>query len=88
MTGNGNNRSAEVAAATLPKQAEEIYARWPWVEYAVWTERMLTRLEQSEPKLCIASHQRPPTGKPDAGNPPVRFGGRGGVQTSIPTPIL
>jgi len=49
MTGNGNNRSAEVAAATLPKQAEEIYARWPWVEYAVWTERMLTRLEQSEP---------------------------------------
>jgi hypothetical protein len=28
------------------------------------------------------------TGEPDAGNPPVRFGGRGGVQTSIPTPIF
>src|ERR1043165_1268843 len=49
MTGNGNSRSAKVAAETLPKQAEDIYGRWPWVEYAVWTERMLTRLEQSEP---------------------------------------
>lgn len=49
MTRNGNNRSVPVAAATLPKQTEEIYERWPWVECAVWTERMLTRLEQSEP---------------------------------------
>ncbi len=49
MTDNGPNRSAQVAAATTPKQAEDIHARWPWVEYAVWTERMLTRLEQSEP---------------------------------------
>ena len=31
---------------------------------------------------------RPPTGKPDAGNPPVRFGGRGGrTQSALPTPI-
>lgn len=49
MTDNGKNRSAKVAAATWPKQAEDIYARWPWVEYTVWTERMLTRLERSEP---------------------------------------
>lgn len=49
MTDNESNRSAKVATATTPKQAEEIYERWPWVEYAVWTERMLTRLEQSEP---------------------------------------
>mgnify|MGYP000971049612 CR=1 FL=1 len=27
------------------------------------------------------------TGEPDAANPPVRFGGRGGVPTAIPTPI-
>src|SRR5208282_6527785 len=28
------------------------------------------------------------TGKPDAGNPPVRFGGRGGRnQSAVPTPI-
>ena len=31
-----------------------------------------------------ASAKRPPTGKPDAGNPPVRFGGRGGA----PAPSL
>lgn len=49
MTDNGDNRSARVATATTPKQAEDIHERWPWVEYAVWTERMLTRLEQSEP---------------------------------------
>src|SRR6267378_3132677 len=38
-------------------------------------------------QLCVASYKRPPTGKPDAGNPLVRFGGRGGAQPSIPTPI-
>jgi hypothetical protein len=31
---------------------------------------------------------RPPTGEPDAGDPPVRFGGRGEVQTLVPTPIV
>ena len=49
MTDNGANRSAKVVANTPPKQAEDIYERWPWVECAVWTRRMLTRLEQSEP---------------------------------------
>src|SRR2546422_10253907 len=29
---------------------------------------------------------RPPTGEPDAGNPPVRLGGRDGLR-AIPTPI-
>ena len=30
----------------------------------------------------------PPTGEPDAGNPPVRFGGRGSrTQSVLPTPI-
>ena len=27
------------------------------------------------------------TGEPDAGEPLVRFGGRGGINTAIPTPI-
>ncbi len=31
---------------------------------------------------------KPPTGEPDAGNPPVRFGGRGdAIQCIVPTPI-
>src|ERR1017187_6021517 len=29
----------------------------------------------------------PLTGEPDAGDPPVRFGGRGKVQSLVPTPI-
>src|SRR5215469_9883589 len=29
----------------------------------------------------------PPTGKPEAGNPPVRFGGRGDGQPLLPIPI-
>ena len=29
----------------------------------------------------------PLTGEPDAGDPPVRFGGRGGANPAIPTPI-
>ncbi len=38
---------------------------------------------QSEPIL----QGRPLTGEPDAGKPPVRFGGRGEVQSPAPTPI-
>ena len=38
-----------MAPETEPQQAAETYGRWPWVEHSVWTERMLTRLEQSEP---------------------------------------
>ena len=33
------------------------------------------------------SKENPLTGKPDARNGPVRFGGRGEVQTLVPTPI-
>jgi RNA-directed DNA polymerase len=38
-----------VTGATQPKQAGKIRDRWWWIEPSVWTERMLTRLEQSEP---------------------------------------
>src|ERR1019366_330496 len=31
---------------------------------------------------------KPLTGEPDAGDPPVRFGGRGKVQSLVPTPIF
>jgi hypothetical protein len=36
----------------------------------------------------LLSEVKPPTGEPDAGNPPVRFGGRGiRIQSFLPTPI-
>ncbi len=42
------NRQQGTAPATVPeaKQAGEVRARWAWVEPCVWTERMLTALEQ------------------------------------------
>ena len=42
------DRLTEAAPAAVPaaKQAGEIRARWAWVEPEVWTDRMLTALEQ------------------------------------------
>jgi RNA-directed DNA polymerase len=42
-------RPARVTEQTRPKQAGEIRARWGWIEHSIWTDRMLTRLEGSEP---------------------------------------
>jgi RNA-directed DNA polymerase len=47
--GDVTDRSTEAKPAVVPepaKQAGEIRARWAWVEPEVWTERMLTALEQ------------------------------------------
>jgi RNA-directed DNA polymerase len=49
MTSDETNRAARVTGPTQPKQAADICDRWWWVEHSVWTERMLTRLEKSEP---------------------------------------
>ena len=52
------------------------------------TERLTDGLGD-EAKSRSLSTEHPPTGKPDAGEPPVRFGGRGGVQTpSLPLFIV
>jgi RNA-directed DNA polymerase len=42
-------RPAIVSGATQATQAGEIRDRWWWIEHSVWTDRMLTRLAQSEP---------------------------------------
>jgi RNA-directed DNA polymerase len=47
--GYAMNGKAENQLATVPsgaKQAKETKTRWSWVESAVWSERMLTALEQ------------------------------------------
>ena len=46
---NQESTPAIVTGACQPKQAGEAPDRWWWVEPGVWTQRMLTRLEQSEP---------------------------------------
>ena len=49
MTPEGTTRPAPVTVATPPQQAGDILDRWSWVERSVWTNRMLTRLEESGP---------------------------------------
>jgi len=49
MTSDEATRTAKVTGEAQPKQAGDIRDRWWWVEPTVWTERMLTRLENSEP---------------------------------------
>ncbi len=49
MLNDEKARPATVGGTAQPKQAGDIYDRWGWVEHSVWTERMLTRLEQTEP---------------------------------------
>jgi RNA-directed DNA polymerase len=48
MKSDAMKRAAAVTGPTRSKQAAEIRDRWWWIEHSVWTERMLTRLEQSE----------------------------------------
>jgi RNA-directed DNA polymerase len=49
MANDGNNRATTVTGKTPSKQVADALERWWWVEHSVWTERMLTRLEASEP---------------------------------------
>ena len=49
MTKDEPTRPAKVVEATPPQQAGKAHDPWWWVEPSVWTERMLTRLAQSEP---------------------------------------
>jgi len=49
MTADEATRLAAVTGASQAKQAGNIRDRWWWIEQRVWTERMLTRLEASEP---------------------------------------
>jgi len=45
----GESPAATVTGQSPSQQAADIRDRWWWVEQSVWTERMLSRLEQSEP---------------------------------------
>src|SRR6266705_641225 len=49
MTSDQGTGPARVTEPTPSAQAGEAHDRWWWAEPSVWTERMLTRLEQSEP---------------------------------------
>lgn len=98
MDASQANDSAAVSPGT--NLAEAVRGRWAWTAPEVWTDRMLTALEHSSRRMgCFPCHRPMPlavspwrgdssTGEPDAGDPPVRFGGRGARnQSRVPTPI-
>ncbi|HWT79899.1 MAG TPA: group II intron reverse transcriptase/maturase, partial [Candidatus Methylomirabilis sp.] len=60
------------------------HQRWPNAFFA--KQGLFSLTEAPYLGLSILSKVRPPTGEPDAGKPPVRFGGRGGGQTRSPYP--
>src|SRR6516225_11465912 len=39
-------------------------------------------------RASILNEVKPPTGEPDAGKPPVRFGGRGSDKLSLPLSVV
>ena len=62
------------------------HQRWP--NALLRRTRVVSALTQPMLVSFNPLEVKPSTGEPDAGNPPVRFGGRGGrTQSAFPTPI-
>ena len=54
------DRAEEARPAAVPKakQAGEVRARWAWTEPCVWTERMLTALEDRSKRRQMVQSDR------------------------------
>jgi hypothetical protein len=84
-SGSMTNRTTDKEPKRVPVRAYRRRSQ-PSVIGLVDTESLCVIL-RDEAKSRSLSTEHPLTGKPDAGNPPVRFGGRGGANLAIPTPI-
>ena len=78
-----NDGMTDDKPARVPAKANQ---RWIWPSAIDWTGTespagTLWELTQSG----SSSKEHPLTGEPDAGDPPVRFGGRGKVLSLVPT---
>ena len=74
--GSMTNRTTEIEPKRVPARANQ-RRRQPGAIDLVGTES-LSGMFGDEAKSRSLSQEHPLTGKPDAGVPPVRFGGRGG----------
>ena len=82
--GSVKNRKTETKPTRVPAKANR-RGNQPGAIDLADAER-LTDTFGDEAKSRSLSTETPLTGKPDAGNPPVRFGGRGRL-SALPTPI-
>src|SRR5436190_10866698 len=80
--GRVKQRKCDLTACRERSQEQSMEAVGLCLPHATWVD--LLSLNPGHQRADSVS--RPLTGKPDAGNPPVRFGGRGGFR-AIPTPI-
>ena len=78
-----SSRRVDFNARREPSQEEWMETDDRCLQGATWVDLLSLNLGASAP----TSKVRPSTGEPDAGNPPVRFGGRGEVLSLVPTPI-
>ncbi len=93
--GEHRNRS-ESNLSGHPAQTGKVEGKGTGTRSSALAEPLLCRTRAVQPgtRLACGNHQPPQgspllTGEPDAGNPPVRFGGRGGAnQCAIPTSIV
>ena len=60
------------------------HQRWPNTYFSA--EGLMSLIQAFDAACQSRCRGQPPTGEPDAGNPPVRFGGRGGVSRPYPYP--
>ncbi len=77
--GRVKQRQCGLTACRKSSQEQSLEAVGLCLLHAAWADLLSLGPGASVP-TCLNS---PPTGKPDAGNPPVRFGGRGG--TTVPS---
>ncbi len=82
--GRVTQQRSGTSACRKTSQEEFMEAEDLCLQSATWVDLLSLSLSPRAP----TSAPRPPTGKPDAGNPPVRFGGRGaGNRSPYPYPI-
>jgi hypothetical protein len=80
-------RATDQEPTLVPARADR-RRRQPSAIDLVGTEGLYAILGD-EAKSRSLSHENPLTGKPDAGDPPVRFGGRGGATApSLPLSVM
>ena len=78
------------AGAEYLAQTARTSRSWPWVRSSTLAQRFLFAagavlfVRSPCPSMSILEEVKPPTGEPDAGDPHVRFGGRGSHKLSLP----
>jgi hypothetical protein len=82
-----NDRMPDDKPTRVPARASQWWNSPSAIDLA--STEGLTAIRGDRAKSALSLQENPLTGKPDAGNPPVRFGGRGsGHPLSLPLSLF